>query len=92
MQIKIARIGVLDDTLPSSFEIDIDKEQTTVNEVMDVLDREYGGVKDELIWNRALSPGCRILLNGRSIDGYRGLKTVMRDGDRLLITILINGG
>ncbi len=91
MEIQVARIGILDNILPAKTRLEI-LDHLSVKELLYQLDEQYKGVRDELIKGDKLTPGIRILLNGRSISGYKGLSTELNDGDRLLITILINGG
>jgi molybdopterin synthase sulfur carrier subunit len=53
----------------------------TVAEVVDALDRIYPGLKNKLLRNGVIIPMHDIWINGRSIDFFQGLSTVLKEGD-----------
>lgn len=93
MKITVVAIGMLREYLPSkSTVIDIE-DGSTVRALTEILRGSLGEVfYQRIMQNNNLAPYIIALLNGLSISMKNGLDTELRDGDRLVFTIMVNGG
>ena len=69
-------------------------EETTVQDLIRVLDKKYGGFEKNLIdpKSRELQYGVIVAINQVDVRGLQGLKTGIHDGDFVAFYPFISGG
>ena len=93
MAIYIQTVGVLLKTLPESRTV-IAGKNMTLQDALDALVEKHGrNVEDELFVNGELRPGLFMLVNGRNVRLLpHQYGTIVKDGDEILISVLVTGG
>lgn len=93
MKITVAGIGILENFLNSTgIKIDI-KEPATVESLIVILRERWGEeFYSTIASGRTLKPHVIVLLNGLSINMKQGLETELKEGDRIVFTIMFSGG
>ncbi len=67
--------------------------ETTVRQLIDVLDAKFAGLKTELLDQEGkLKPMYNVLVNGRAIEWLSGLETRLKDGDEVVFIPPAAGG
>lgn len=93
MRILTSGLGILNEHFPSGPELIELEEPITVRELLEHLN---GMGKDEfynrVVKDERLSPYVIALHNGLSIDMKNGLDTELKDGDRLIFAVAVDGG
>jgi len=96
MRIKIKFYAILREMAgKKELEIDLDRDNATVREIIDAIKPEIGEkAYDKIIrfWFVEKGPRITILLNGRNIVHLDGLETKVKDGDTLDIFPPAGGG
>ena len=84
----------LREKLGYELEVVLDAPRATFKDLLDMLDEEYGGVKEAILdqggWN--LKKGILAMVNGVDIKHLGGLKAELKDGDKVLIFPPLGGG
>ena len=93
MRIKVATAGALTRSMPDGSTV-IEGRTLTVRSLIEALTAKYGpGLSEELLEQGNLKDGLCMLVNGRNILSLpQGYETTLRDGDEVLIAIVISGG
>jgi hypothetical protein len=93
MKIELTRIGILEKELSPHNRIDYEGE-STLDAFIKYLANEYGpGLGAALFEKDQLKPHIAVLLNGRSIRALpEGIQSPLADGDRIVFSIMIDGG
>jgi len=93
VKVTVTGFGTLRQYIPSKNTIIEIEESATVGSLIEKLKDCWGNsFYDYIIKENGLTPYIVALLNGLSIDMKEGLNTELKDGDRLVFTIMINGG
>ncbi|MEL9990834.1 MAG: MoaD/ThiS family protein [Thermoproteus sp.] len=94
MKVNVRIMAPLYFGLDSIDQISLDlnlEEGSTVGDVVDILNRLYPGFRNKILNGDKLIKMHDILVNGRSIDFLDGLKTRLKDGDKILIVSPFGG-
>ena len=93
MAIHIKTVGVLLKILPEGRTV-ITGENITLQDALYAIVEKHGlHVEDELFINGELRPGLFILVNGRNVRLLpHQYGTIVKDGDEILISVLVTGG
>ena len=67
-------------------------EGATVDELLDAIDGDYPGFRDQLVENGALRRFVNIFLNDEDVRFLQQLKTPLKDGDTVAILPALAGG
>jgi molybdopterin converting factor small subunit len=74
-------------------DISVNQQFITIKDLIRKIDADYNSaIEKEIINNGLLKDDYVIFKNGYSIDSLNHLETVVRDGDKIFMTILIVGG
>lgn len=93
MKVTVTGFGMLRQYMPSKNAIIEIEDSATVRSLIEKLRDSWGNsFYDYIIKENKLTPSIVVLLNGLSINIKEGLNTELRDGDRLVFTIMVNGG
>jgi len=90
MIITLHRMAILDN-LPPHFEVEME-ENATFSDLIDLLDRKYGGIKEKILKQGCLKEGVLVLVNGVSIIKLDGGGLILHDGDDILLSVTVIGG
>ncbi len=67
-------------------------EGATVDELLDAIDGDYSGFRDQLVENGELRRFVNIFLNDEDVRFLQQLKTPLKDGDTIAILPALAGG
>ena len=67
-------------------------EGATVDELLDAIDGDYSGFRDQLVENGELRRFVNIFLNDEDVRFLQQLKTPLKDGDTVAILPALAGG
>jgi ThiS family len=93
VKVKIVTAGALTHSLPAGRDI-IEGESLTVRGLLNTLVDKYGvGMAEELLHQGNLRNGLALLLNGRNVLSLPAqFETSLREGDEVLISLIVAGG
>jgi molybdopterin converting factor small subunit len=93
LNVKVLAAGALTHSLPEGRTV-VEGEGLTVKRLLDLLVARYGAeMERELRGGEGLREGLVLLVNGRNVLSLPcRFDTSLRDGDEILITILVAGG
>ena len=93
MRIKVSAAGALTNSMPSGKDI-VEGESLTVQSLLETLVNKYGSrMARELMSQGKLREGLVLLINGRNILSLpEKYETLLKEGDEVLITIMVAGG
>jgi molybdopterin converting factor small subunit len=93
VKIKLVTAGALTCSLPEGRDI-FEGEALTVRGLLNALVDKYGArMAEELLDQGNLRKGLALLVNGRNVLSLPSqLETALREGDEVLITIIVAGG
>lgn len=93
MKVTVVGTGMLREYFPARTTVVEAVEDTSVRALLHSLGQNWGDTfYQRIIQDDNLAPYVIALLNGLSISMKAGLDTELRDGDRLVFTIMVNGG
>lgn len=93
MKITVSGVGLLRQHIPAKNTIIEIESPATVRNLVEKLKDYWGSTfYDHIMRENNLAPYVIALLNGLSISMKGGLDTELNDGDRLVFTIMVNGG
>jgi len=93
LRIKVSAAGALTNSMPSGKDI-VEGESLTVQSLLETLVNKYGSrMARELMSQGKLREGLVLLINGRNILSLpEKYETLLKEGDEVLITIMVAGG
>jgi molybdopterin converting factor small subunit len=93
LRVKVATAGTLTRSIPEG-RVVIEGSDLTVRGLIDELKTKYGPTLEEELLDRGnLKEGLCMLVNGRNILSLpQKYETPLRDGDEVLIVIIVAGG
>jgi len=93
LRVKVSAAGALTNSMPSGRDI-IEGEDFTVQSLLEALVTKYGSrMATELMNQGKLREGLVLLINGRNVLSLPAkYETPLREGDEVLITIMVAGG
>ena len=93
MRIKVSAAGALTNSMPGGKDI-VEGENLTVQSLLETLVNKYGSrMARELMSQGKLREGLVLLINGRNILSLpEKYETLLKEGDEVLITIMVAGG
>ncbi len=93
MKIKVSAAGALTNSLPNGKDI-VEGERLTVQSLLEALVSKYGsGMGKELMSQGRLREGLVLLINGRNVLSLpEKFETLLKEGDEVLVTIMVAGG
>ena len=95
MRVKVKGLGGLKDLIPKEVSLTFDATEVKVKDVLEALARRIGHdfiCKVYSPYAQELASGVFVALNGRMINYLNGLDTKVRDGARIAIGTMTNGG
>lgn len=93
-KVTVQAYATLGDILKSR-DVKVSTSAKTVGELIDFLTEQYGSAfKEKLIDSRTkeLHSSYRILINGRDVESLEKLKTLIREGDKIVFFPPVSGG
>lgn len=93
MKIHIHAVGALTNSMPRGEDV-IEGRDLTVRGLIEALLSKHGtGLKAELIHQGKVREGLCLLVNGRNVLSLPGgYEMSLKDGDEVLITLVVSGG
>lgn len=93
MNVNVTTAGALSRSLPGGRTV-VEGDDLTVARVLEALVARYGpGMAQELMERSRLREGLALLVNGRNVLSLpERFETLLRDGDEILIAIMVAGG
>lgn len=93
MRVKVTTAGALTRSLPSGQDI-VEGERMTVQSLLERLVIKYGPLMEkELLQQGKLREGIVLLVNGMNVLSLpEKFDTLLKDGDEVLIAIMVAGG
>ncbi len=93
MKVKVSAAGALTNSMPSGRDI-VEGENLTVRSLLETLVNKYGSrMARELMSQGTLREGLVLLVNGWNVLSLpEKYETLLKEGDEVLITILVAGG
>jgi molybdopterin converting factor small subunit len=93
LRIRVVTAGALTRSIPEG-RVDIERQDLTVRGVIEALKGKYGPtLASELLDQEGIKEGLCMLVNGRNILSLpQRYETPLRDGDEVLIALVVAGG
>jgi molybdopterin converting factor small subunit len=93
LKVKVSAAGALTNSMPSGKDI-VEGENLTVQSLLETLVSKYGSrMARELMSQGRLREGLVLLINGRNVLSLpEKYETLLKEGDELLVTIMVAGG
>ena len=95
MKIKVIYLGYVRNLTKKSQETFEVKENITIGELLNVISRKYGSPFQHEIYEpeqEKLKHEYGVIINGFLMNRLQGLKTILKNGDKVFLTTLISGG
>ena len=93
MKVRIRTAGALNQSMPTGQDV-IEGQDLTVRKLIRAMVDKYGpGLEKELLYGEDIREGLSLLVNGRNILSMpEKYDTPLKEGDMVLIAILVAGG
>jgi MoaD family protein len=95
MKVKVSYLGYIRNMLGKQEEEFELEEKTTLGDLLNMLSEKYGEPFKKEVYEPGLQDlkyGYGVIINGILMARLQGLKTPLKEGDRIILTTLISGG
>lgn len=95
MKVKVTYLGYIRTLVGKGEETFELKEKATLEELLTIIAEKYGRPFQEEVYesnHSKLKHGYGVIINGFLMTRLHGLKTFLKEGDKVFLTTLISGG